>query len=160
MAVLVIPVMQADGPESFMMHRGSKAKSHATLVKSEKFGAKHRMSKGSTYWDFEDASQLDDWTFVDNDGDGFNWEYHNNYGLEYGLMSCFSGDGMMRSLSYSLEESSVLFPDNGRGDRILFSVKRYLLFTFALATQPTSTTSLRFLRTTKLQTNIYSTSST
>ena len=112
MAVLVIPVMQADGPESFMMHRGSKAKSHATLVKSEKFGAKHRMSKGSTYWDFEDASQLDDWTFVDNDGDGFNWEYHNNYGLEYGLMSCFSGDGMMRSLSYSLEESSVLFPDN------------------------------------------------
>ena len=35
MAVLVIPVMQADGPESFMIHRGSTVKSHAALVKNE-----------------------------------------------------------------------------------------------------------------------------
>ena len=112
MAVIAIPIMQAQRPESFKMLRGGKAQVPATLVKSDSFGAKYKMTKGATSWDFEDQAQLNDWTFVDNDGDGFNWEYYNNAGLETGRMTCHSGEGVMSSKSYDNDNAGALTPDN------------------------------------------------
>ena len=113
MAILAIPVMQASKPEHFKMYRGCKAPMNTTLMKSETWGAKYMMAKATvTEWDFEDAAQLDDWTFVDADGDGFNWEYYNNYGLETGRMTCHSGDGVMSSKSYDNDGAGALTPDN------------------------------------------------
>ena len=50
-------------------------------------------------WDFEDGA--DDWTFIDSDGDGYNW-------FPYGVGG-ISGDNSLVSQSYA---SSVLYPDN------------------------------------------------
>ena len=63
-------------------------------------------------WDFEDEAQLSDWTLVDLDGDGKNWNYFSNAGLDYGRATTHSGDGIMMSASYDNEESSPLSPDN------------------------------------------------
>ncbi|MBR5102605.1 MAG: choice-of-anchor J domain-containing protein, partial [Muribaculaceae bacterium] len=64
-------------------------------------------------WDFEDADAgISDFTLVDNDGDGYNWYYHSNVGLETGRYDCHSGDGNVSSESYSNDESKVLYPDN------------------------------------------------
>ena len=113
MAVLAIPVMQASKPEHFKMYRGSRAPMNATLMKSETWGAKYMMTKATvTEWDFEDADQIVDWTFVDADGDGFNWDYYNNAGLETGRMTCHSGDGVMSSKSYDNDSGAALSPDN------------------------------------------------
>ena len=112
MAALAIPALQAQRPESFKMLRGGKAQVPAAVVKSDNFGAKYKMTKGATSWDFEDQAQIADWTFVDNDGDGFNWDYYNNAGLETGRMTCHSGDGVMSSKSYDNDSESELTPDN------------------------------------------------
>ncbi len=112
MAALAIPALQAQRPESFKMLRGGKAQVPAAVVKSDNFGAKYKMTKGATSWDFEDQGQIADWTFVDNDGDGFNWEYYNNAGLETGRMTCHSGDGVMSSKSYDNDGAGALTPDN------------------------------------------------
>ena len=61
-------------------------------------------------WDFEDGA--DDWTFVDADGDGFNWVYHSNAGLESGRCEAHSGDGILNSQSFDNDSYSALFPDN------------------------------------------------
>ncbi|MBR0159000.1 MAG: choice-of-anchor J domain-containing protein [Clostridia bacterium] len=61
-------------------------------------------------WDFEDGA--DDWTFVDADGDGFNWVYHSNAGLESGRCEAHSGDGILYSQSFDNDSYSALFPDN------------------------------------------------
>ena len=50
-------------------------------------------------WDFEDGA--DGWTFIDNDGDGYNW-------FPYGVGG-ISGTNSLVSQSYA---SSVLYPDN------------------------------------------------
>ena len=113
MAVMAIPMMQASKPDHFSMYRGCKAPMNTTLMKSETWGAKYLMTKATvTEWDFEDAAQIDDWTFVDADGDGFNWEYYNNAGLETGRMTCHSGDGVMSSKSYDNDGAGALSPDN------------------------------------------------
>ena len=113
MAVMAIPVMQASKPDHFSMYRGCRAPMNATLMKSETWGAKYLMTKATvTTWDFEDADQIVDWTFVDNDGDGFNWDYYNNAGLETGRMTCHSGDGVMSSKSYDNDTETRLSPDN------------------------------------------------
>ena len=66
----------------------------------------------ATTWDFEDAEQFAQFTLVDNDGDGFNWAYYNNAGLETGRMDCHSGDGMISSKSYDNDGAGALTPDN------------------------------------------------
>ena len=63
-------------------------------------------------WDFEDAAQFDEFMVVDNDGDGYNWEYHTNAGLSEGLMNAHSGDGIVMSASYDNDTGTELSPDN------------------------------------------------
>ena len=64
-------------------------------------------------WDFEDADAgLSAFTLDDKDGDGFNWEYYNNTGLETGLMTAHDGDGLIASASYDNDSSSALTPNN------------------------------------------------
>ena len=67
---------------------------------------------GVMTWDFEDASQFNDWTTLDNDGDGFNWEYFNNTGLTTDRMTAHEGEGLVASASYDKESGSALYPDN------------------------------------------------
>ncbi len=55
-------------------------------------------------WDFEEAADLNGWTFVDADGDGYNW-----YRLVGDGMVTYSGTGVLTSASYL---SEALFPDN------------------------------------------------
>jgi hypothetical protein len=83
------------------------------------FGAKNnlralarRVSDSAITWDFESEEQLADWTIVDNDGDGFNWEYYNNEGLETGRMTAHEGNGLVSSKSYDNDGVGVLYPDN------------------------------------------------
>lgn len=58
--------------------------------------------------DFEEGTG--GWTFVDADGDGFNWMHHVNTGT--GNWSTHSGDGAVGSESYSNDYSTALTPDN------------------------------------------------
>jgi lactocepin len=58
-------------------------------------------------WDFETDPVAAGWTFVDSDGDGYNWGYHVNTGS--GNHTTHSGDGLIYSESWS---SSALTPDN------------------------------------------------
>ena len=71
------------------------------------------MLRGEGYlWDFEDEAQLEGWMTLDNDGDGYNWEYINNTGLETGRFNCHSGEGVMVSASYDNDLGMALTPDN------------------------------------------------
>ena len=63
-------------------------------------------------WDFEDEAQLEGWMILDNDGDGYCWEYVNNTGLETGRFNTHSGEGVMVSASYDNETLTALYPDN------------------------------------------------
>ena len=55
---------------------------------------------------FEDEEEVAQWTFIDADGDGHNWEwgYMSNYSYE--------GDGVIYSESYSYETWEEFYPDN------------------------------------------------
>ncbi len=64
------------------------------------------------YWDFEDESQLGEFTLVDADSDGFNWEYHNNTGLAQGIMAAHEGNGLIISESYDNDTRTALSPNN------------------------------------------------
>ena len=74
-------------------------------------GAKAAISVATT-WDFEDAEQFAQFTLVDSDGDGFNWQYYNNTGLETNRMNAHSGEGLIASASYDMDALSALHPDN------------------------------------------------
>ena len=63
-------------------------------------------------WDFEDEAQLEGWMILDNDGDGYCWEYVNNTGLETGRFNTHSGEGVMVSASYDNDTWTALYPDN------------------------------------------------
>ena len=63
-------------------------------------------------WDFESEDQLNEWTIVDKDGDGFNWQYFSNEGRETGRMTPHGGEGLVFSASYDNNTSSALTPDN------------------------------------------------
>ncbi len=63
-------------------------------------------------WDFEDEAQLEGWMILDNDGDGYCWEYVNNTGLETGRFNTHSGEGVMVSASYDNDTQTALYPDN------------------------------------------------
>ena len=66
----------------------------------------------ATTWDFEDAEQFAQFTIVDSDGDGFNWEYYNMTGVETGRMTPHSGEGLISSKSYDNDGAGALTPDN------------------------------------------------
>ena len=69
--------------------------------------ANHSLRSGQTmFWDFEDEAQVNDWTMLDEDGDGYSWEYVNADGFK-----THSGTGCMFSASYD-NNIGVLYPDN------------------------------------------------
>jgi hypothetical protein len=51
-------------------------------------------------WDFEDEAQFSQFILEDKDGDGYNWQYYNNTGVESGQMSTHEGMGVISSASY------------------------------------------------------------
>ncbi len=67
-------------------------------------------------WDFESESEFNEWQAIDADGDGYNWFYLNNTGLETGRMDAYSGEGVVYSESFHNNEDGqggvALFPDN------------------------------------------------
>ena len=117
MAALAFPMTQAaDKPVSPFMLRGN---GHAmgTMIKTKdlsKITFKTPMLRGENQilWDFEDEAQLNDWMALDNDGDGYNWIYQNNAGLEQGKITVHSGTGAIYSESYSNDNYAALSPDN------------------------------------------------
>lgn len=58
------------------------------------------------FWDFEDATQLADFTLVDNDGDGHNWGRYSGDGL------LGNGTYAMLSEGYDFDNNAWLFSDN------------------------------------------------
>ncbi len=60
-------------------------------------------------WDFETDPEAQGWTFIDQDGDGSNWEWVLDW---YGEYSFHEGDGFMTSYSYDNEAGAALTPDN------------------------------------------------
>ena len=75
-------------------------------------GPKAEPSADAVVWDFESEDQFNEWTLVDNDGDGFNWEYYNNEGKETGRMTAHEGYGLVASASYDNDTGTALTPDN------------------------------------------------
>ena len=63
-------------------------------------------------WDFEDEGQFNEWTIVDGDDDGFNWQYFNNNGATQNLMSAHGGEGLVASASYDKQTQTALTPNN------------------------------------------------
>jgi hypothetical protein len=63
-------------------------------------------------WGFETEDEFNEWMAVDNDGDGFNWQYFNNEGLTQGLMTAHDGYGLVASASYDNDSQTALNPDN------------------------------------------------
>ena len=62
---------------------------------------------GSIVWDFESEDQINDWTMLDNDGDGNGWQYIYDEGNV-----AHSGHGVMTSFSYDNPTYTALTPDN------------------------------------------------
>ncbi len=71
-----------------------------------------RANRDVNTWDFEDASQFNEFTIIDADGDGYNWTYYNNTGLETGRMTAHDGEGLIASASYDNDSGTALTPDN------------------------------------------------
>ena len=68
----------------------------------------HAFKDGDTYfWDFEDEAQMNDWTVLDVDGDGFNWEYFYGDGIKV-----HSGIAVVSSASYDNPSYTALTPEN------------------------------------------------
>ena len=57
-------------------------------------------------WDFESADDIEGWMVIDNDNDGFYWEWAN------ARYSTHSGNGVLVSASYDSENKVGLTPDN------------------------------------------------
>lgn len=75
-------------------------------------GPKAEPSADAVVWDFESEDQFNEWTLVDKDGDGYNWEYYNNEGKETGRMTAHEGNGLVASASYDNDTGKALTPDN------------------------------------------------
>ena len=87
----VLPAIQLNAFESFVRSTSN-----------------HALKDGDTYfWDFEDEAQMNDWVVLDEDGDGFNWEYINLEGF-----TAHSGIAVVSSASYDNATYAPLFPDN------------------------------------------------
>ena len=64
------------------------------------------------FWGFENNEGVDEWTLVDADGDGYNWQYFDMTGVTTGRMTPHTGEGLMASASYDNDLNVALFPDN------------------------------------------------
>jgi hypothetical protein len=64
------------------------------------------------FWGFENGEGVDEWTFVDADGDGNNWQYFDMTGVTTGRWTPHTGEGLMSSASYDNDLNEALFPDN------------------------------------------------
>ena len=65
--------------------------------------------------DFEDGfeeERMPGWTFIDSDGDDFNWKFKDNSLSEVGVHIVHSGDCCLYSESYSNDSDEALYPDN------------------------------------------------
>ena len=80
--------------------------------KSLRRAPKAAPSADAIIWDFESEDQFNQWTIVDSDGDGFNWQYFNNTGLSTGRMTANGGEGLVASASYDNDTGTALNPDN------------------------------------------------
>ena len=116
-AALAIPAMSAhvfkfDNPNAWT--RDSKNGAPTSVVmQNDAWGSKTLAPKAEVkIWDFESEDQIADWTFVDSDGDGFNWQYFNMTGVTEGRMTPYEGEGLMASASYDKETTTILYPDN------------------------------------------------
>ncbi len=61
-----------------------------------------------TGWNFESQEQVNEWTFVDADGDGYNWRKNVSAAME----PTFEGEGCLVSESYLNNGGRPLTPDN------------------------------------------------
>ena len=84
----------------------------SNFTKSLRRAPKAAPSADAVIWDFESEDQFNEWTTVDSDGDGFNWQYFNNTGLETGRMTAHGGEGLVASASYDNDTGTPLNPDN------------------------------------------------
>ena len=64
------------------------------------------------FWGFENGEGVDEWTLVDADGDGNNWQYFDMTGVTTGRWTPHTGEGLMSSASYDNDASAALYPDN------------------------------------------------
>ena len=62
-------------------------------------------------WDFEEESDFTEFTAIDSDGDGYNWNWYTNVGASSTLVT-HEGDGVVYSQSYDKPTTTVLYPDN------------------------------------------------
>ena len=60
-------------------------------------------------YDFE--TEPTDWTFIDSDGDGFNWQWQGDYSVTPN-MTAYHGEGLIYSGSYDKPSGTPLNPDN------------------------------------------------
>ena len=99
--------------ESKFAKKGDVNVMPGTALQAMDWNAKHSnhaLKDGNTIvWDFEDEAQLNDWMTLDNDGDGFGWEYIYS---EDGGNKTHSGLGCMASFSYDNPTYTALTPDN------------------------------------------------
>jgi hypothetical protein len=69
---------------------------------------------GKLIWDFEEASDLAEFTTIDSDGDGYNWSWHYNSGT--GNFTVHGGSGVAYSESFHNNDDGetgvALSPDN------------------------------------------------
>ncbi|MBR4732757.1 MAG: choice-of-anchor J domain-containing protein, partial [Lachnospiraceae bacterium] len=69
--------------------------------------ATFQLPEGMAFIEDFEGEELPGWTFVDADGDGFEWELYNG-----NSMRSHSGSGILYSESYNNDSSSALTPDN------------------------------------------------
>lgn len=89
-----------------------KVQKLSNFTKSLRRAPKAAPSADAVIWDFESEDQFNQWTNVDNDGDGHLWEYYNNDGLESDIMEAHGGYGLVVSASYDNDSHQILTPDN------------------------------------------------
>ena len=63
------------------------------FTKSMRRAPKAAPSADAVIWNFESEDQFNQWTIVDNDGDGYVWEYYNE------IMTAHGGNGLVSSAS-------------------------------------------------------------
>ena len=64
------------------------------------------------FWGFENGEGVDEWTLVDADGDGHNWQYFDMTGVTSNRWTPHTGEGLMSSASYDSGTEYPLYPDN------------------------------------------------
>ena len=120
-AALAIPAMSAhvfkfDNPNGWTRD-GKNGAPTAVVTQSDAWGSKTLNAKSEMLtWDFEEEAQFNQFTLIDNDGDGYNWQYFNYEGETGSHMTPHQGYGNISSASYVNSETgsggTALHPDN------------------------------------------------